>query len=293
MEEALEMDSCDNRLDILRYLGNQLNSRELESFYAHLKSCKECRVEMEAEQALSGLLRDSAPLYTAPSALRARVTALLDHEPARCRPFAWLHGILLTTMSRLAQWAPAWSLALLVIILGLIFIPDAVQQVSAASYVAAATAAHRSYLDGNLPLQIQADSPEVVTAWFSGKLPFTFRLPSSQRNLTARPVYTLMGATLVNYKGNNAALVTYNTVRKDPISLLVTSSKLAVVAGGDEVHSGALTFHYHTNEGFKVITWISGSLAYALVSNVSGSPRASCLVCHQSMVDRDVFKAGP
>ena len=49
--------------------------------------------------------------------------------------------------------------------------------------------------------------------------------------------------------------------------------KFASVAGGDEVHSGALTFHYHTDDGFSVITWISGSNAYALVSDVTGSAR--------------------
>jgi hypothetical protein len=79
-------------------------------------------------------------------------------------------------------------------------------------------------------------------------------------------------------------------VRNQPISLLVVSAKFATVAGGDEVHSGTLTFHYHTDDGFAVITWISGSNAYALVSDVTGSARGSCLVCHQSMADHDSFR---
>jgi mycothiol system anti-sigma-R factor len=294
------MDSCsDNRLNILRYLDNQLSGRELEAFGAHLKTCKECTLQLGAEQALSRLLRDSSPLYPAPLALRARVSAVLNQTPARSPISQGLHQVLPTirrVWRGLAQWTPSWSLALpalLMIVAALIFIPGVTRQVSAASYVSAAAAAHRGYLDGNLPLQIQSESPEVVTAWFSGKLPFTFRLPSSQRELSTRPIYTLTGARLVDYKGSRAAFVSYISVRNQPISLLVVSAKFATVAGGDEVHSGALTFHYQTDDGFAVITWISGSNAYALVSNVTGSARGSCLVCHQSMADHDSFRTGP
>ena len=295
------MDSCsDHSLDILRYLDNQLSDSELEAFSAHLKTCKECTVQMEAEQALSRVLRDSGPLYTAPLALRARVSTVLEQTPARSRISQRFPGNVLPAMRDvwrgLAHWAPSWSLAvpaLLVIVAALIFIPGVSRQVSAASYVSAAAAAHRGYLDGNLPMEIQSESPEVVTAWFSGKLPFTFRLPSSQRDLTSRSIYTLTGGRLVDYKGSQAAFVSYTSARNQPVSLLVASAKFAAVAGGDEVHAGTLTFHYHTGDGFKVVTWVSDGMAYALVSDVSGSARGSCLVCHQSMADHDSFRTGP
>jgi anti-sigma factor RsiW len=301
MEEAHEMDSGSHHsVDILRYLDDELSADELKTFLVHLSTCQKCRERMEAERALTGLLRESRPLYTAPSALRARVSAVLEHPSVRSRTSQWLYGRVLPALRRswqgLAQYPSGWAVALpamLVIIVGLIFLPDVVQHVRAASYVSAATVAHRNYLTGNVPLQIQSDSPEVVTAWFSGRLPFNFRLPSSQQELSGRPIYRLTGASLVTYKGSRAALVTYNTPRREPISLMVTSSQLAVVAGGDEVRSGALTFHYQTDQGFKVITWTNKGLAYALVTDVSSSPRGSCLVCHQSMADRDTFKSAP
>jgi anti-sigma factor RsiW len=175
--------------------------------------------------------------------------------------------------------------------LGLIFVPGAIQQVDAASYVTAAATAHRSYLEGSLPLEIQSDSPEVVTAWFSDKLPFKFRLPSSHENSITPPIYRLTGGRVVSYKGSRAALVTYSSGRKEPISLLITSSTVAPVAGGEEVRDGPLTFHYHSSQGYKVITWSNRTLAYALVSDVSSSARGSCLVCHENMADRGAFKA--
>lgn len=301
MEEALQMDSCsDYSLDILRYLDNQLSGAELNSFLDHLKICHKCTVQMEEEQALSQLLRRSRPLYAAPLAFRARISEVLNQPPARRRTSEWLYGrimpILRDSWRGLAHYSPRWSLALpalLVALVGLIFLPDAIQHVSAASYVAAATAAHRSYLDGTLPLEIQSDSPEVVTAWFSGKLPFSFRLPSPQRDPAGRSTYRLNGASLVKYKGSSAALVTYETANKEPISLLVTSARLAAIAGGAEVQSGPLVFHYRAEQGFEVITWTNKNLAYALVSAVSGSPRQSCLVCHQTMRDHDPFKSSP
>ena len=172
----------------------------------------------------------------------------------------------------------------------LAFVPNAVRQVRAANYVETAVATHRSYLDGNLALGIRSDSAEQVTSWFTGKVPFQFRLPQSTPGDI--PIYHLAGASLVSYRGSPAVLVIYEK-EKERISLLVASSQSAVVDGGEEVRSGALMFHYRTNRGFKVVTWSNHGLSYALVSSVSGSARESCMVCHQSMADRQNFRSGP
>jgi anti-sigma factor RsiW len=131
----------------------------------------------------------------------------------------------------------------------------------------------------------------VVSAWFVGKVPFSFRLPTSQSDRDSKPAYRLSGARLVNYNGSHAALVTYET-QKEKISLLVASGDSAVVAGGDEVRSG-LTFHYRTEESFQVITWSSHALSYALVSSIAAPAQESCMVCHQSMANHDGFRSRP
>jgi hypothetical protein len=71
-------------------------------------------------------------------------------------------------------------------------------------------------------------------------------------------------------------LVIYDK-QKERINLLVASSQSAVVAGGEEVRSGAQLFHYRTDQGFKVVTWSNHGLSYALVSSVSGSARENAL----------------
>jgi len=47
-------------------------------------------------------------------------------------------------------------------------VPGILRRVSANSYIEAAVAAHRSSLNGSLPLEIRSESPSVVTAWFAG-----------------------------------------------------------------------------------------------------------------------------
>jgi hypothetical protein len=128
-----------------------------------------------------------------------------------------------------------------------------------------------------------------VTAWLAQRVPFQFRLPNAQSVVDSIPAYELTGAGLVNDRGSAAALVTYQKP-DEKISLLVEPSKSAVVSGGDEVRFGALSFHYRTDEHFRVITWSNHGLSYALVSSVSISARESCHVCHQSMKDHGDFK---
>jgi hypothetical protein len=177
-----------------------------------------------------------------------------------------------------------------------LLVSNVVREVRASEYVDAAISTHRDYLSGQLPLQIRSDSPQVVTGWLAGKVAFPFRLPDSQAQSTGRPVYRLLGARVVTYKGSQAGLVTYeapqNDTKADTISLLVASSNYAAVAGGVEVRSGDLVFHHRIDSGFQIITWSNHGMAYALVSRAAGSARGSCLVCHQSMADRDTFRPG-
>ena len=286
----------EHNVDILRYLDNELSGKEREEFLSHLKGCVACRALLEEEQELSHLLRQSRLLYTAPAELRARVSADMvrragpNRQPGR--PYQRVPQVVwqaLLGAQRLTSWK-VMAPAALVITLCLILVPEITRRVRAADYVETAAAAHRSYLNGNLPPEIRSDSPEVLTAWVAGKVPFHFCLPAARSIPDSKPVYRLTGARLLNYKDSLAALITYETP-KDRISLVVASDKSAVVVGGNEVRFGLLTFHYRTEGGFEVITWSNHGLSYALVSNLSSSGRQSCLVCHQNMADHDAFQS--
>jgi anti-sigma factor RsiW len=287
------------RSSIPLYLDNELSGDELENFRTHLAGCAACKASLEEEQALSNLLHRSRPLYPAPKALREHTLGIVHSNQygaifAAKRLRRRLQDILSRPFRSNAHPALYWKLstaAVLLLVLALVAIPSFVQRAHATAFVDAAAATHRSYLDGQLPLEIQTSSPAVVTAWFAGKVGFPFQLPSQEVQGREQP-YRLIGARLVNYKNTYAALTTYEMQGKK-ISLLVASSKFAAAAGGEEVRSGDLTFHYYGVEGLKVITWSNHGLAYALVSSFSGSARQSCLVCHQNMADQENFTHHP
>jgi mycothiol system anti-sigma-R factor len=289
------MNPCDEfSARALRYIDNTLQGQDLTAFRAHLQTCGDCRALIEAEQGLSQLLRRTRPLYSAPPALRARVAVILEEHRTRARAReGFSRRVVRLLEGKLAPRFPIPRLgvvvpAVLVVALILAFVPSVARQVRAANYVETAVAMHRGYLNGSVPLQVLSNSPEQVAAWFTGKLEFPFLLPKAQITPQSVPAYQLTGASLVHYQGNSAALVAYQK-QNEKISLLVASNDSATIAGGYEVRSGALVFHYRTEGGFKVITWSNHGLSYALVSSVSGSARESCMVCHQSMADRQSF----
>lgn len=291
------MNPCDEySVRVLSYLDNRLERQDLDDFRAHLEDCSSCRARVETERSLSQLLRRSRPLYSAPPALRARVAAAFERHAALALARTGFYEGLLRMLGR--GWAdPARRVArlrlqtvsLAVMAIFLVVVPSVVRQVRAANYVQAAVATHRSYLGGKLPLELYSNSPEQVTAWFSGKVPFPFRLPSAQVTADSRPAYQLAGASLMKYRGKPGALVAYQK-QNEKITLLVASADSAVVAGGEEVRSGQLTFHYRTDDGLNVVTWTNHGLSYAVVSSVSGPARESCMVCHQSMADQQDFR---
>jgi anti-sigma factor RsiW len=286
------MSACDDYgIQILRYLDNGLQGQDLADFRAHLEYCANCRASVEKERSLSQLLQRSRPLYSAPIALRTRVAAAVERHTDSTRARGGFHERVMRVLesgfakrtSRVIRLR-LLAAALAVIAVLVAFAPTFVRNARAANYVETAVATHRSYLDGNLPLRMRSNSPERVTAWFNGKVPFPFHLPMAQVTPEGPTVYQLTGASVVKYRGEPAALVTYQK-QNEKISLLVASADSAVVAGGDEVRSGNLIFHYHTDEGFHVVTWTNHDLSYALVSSVSGPARESCMICHQSTAD--------
>jgi mycothiol system anti-sigma-R factor len=293
------MKGCDEySATIQLYLDQELNGEDLDDFCAHLEECEACRTELQAEESLSALLHRSRPLYSAPDALRVRVMQATESFSSSTtdvpvRPKSDIATVMTQPLQAARRRAPNWLAlvaAILLVAAGLLLVPRLLRQSSADTYIETAVAAHRSFLNGSLPLEIQSGSPSVVTAWFVGKVPFTFRLPSSAEESEHEQVYQLTGGRLVNYKGGYAALVAYR-MQQQQISLLVSSSRSAAAAGGEEVPSGGIVFHYSKQASFNVITWSNHGLTYALVSSLPGSGRQSCMVCHQNMADSAHFTA--
>jgi len=194
------MNSCDEfNASILPFLDNELSAEDREFFSEHLATCSGCQQKLEEEEKLSRFLHRVRPLHIAPESLRARVAAATTiakvsvqrsqvSEKPRKSVYRMLPQSLRSAVVATPQWT-AWTAAVLLIAIGLTFVPNMVQQAQAMSYVDAAVATHRSYLEGNLPLEVQSGSPDEVSEWFEGKVPFHFRLPASQLASSGKPNY--------------------------------------------------------------------------------------------------------
>jgi hypothetical protein len=148
---------------------------------------------------------------------------------------------------------------------------------------------HQQHLAGGLDLQVESTSPRDVSKWFAGQVSFKVELPNYQEVSGQDQLYRVEGGRVVKFKNDFAAYVSYQ-MDKQPISLLVTSDSVAAPAGGEEIVSKGITFHYDSIDGLKVITWSDRGLTYALVSNLKERGQKSCMVCHQGTKDMDFLE---
>lgn len=297
------MNSCKDTTSLITlWLDGELQGEEVSSLEAHLATCATCPVKVETERRFLAELHTAAPLQCASPELRASVEKILAVASDAPTPHARLH--MNQSWHRLpepgALLSKAWASPLTLLVLAA-FLVIAVLWLSSnpldkrlavtgpSSFAMMAADTHRRYIQRQLPLELVANVPEQISAWFVGKVNFNVKLPDYQEQSGQVKLYSLEGARLVGYREDYAAYVAYR-MRQRPISLVVTSESVAQPAGGEEIVSQGLTFHFDSIHGFKVITWSDRGLTYALVSDLEERGQESCVVCHQGSKDRDLIE---
>lgn len=283
------------------YLDDELHNGEREEFAEHLAGCAECRDLCERERRLLESIRAAPPLYLASAGLRDQVTNILNQKTA---PFTAssslrrnIEDALRTSYAGRLGVRPARAFALAAVMAAAIFAgvwffaarQDSTIPLTPSEFALMAVDTHLRHLRGQLPLEIATDSPEQISAWFAGKVSFRLKLPDYQGSSGQEKLYSLEGARLVGFKKDYAASVAYQ-MRSRLITLVVTSTSVAVPSGGEEIISKGMTFHYDSINGQKVITWSDRGLTYALVSDLEERGQQSCLVCHAGTKDRDFIE---
>jgi anti-sigma factor RsiW len=266
------------------YLDNELQGDERTAFEAHIQSCDACASFVERELTFLNAIRQSAPLHVASPELRARVAEIVNgSEPPVVRE-----------RSRRLKWALPIAAALLVLLLPVVIWrvvrrDDHPENGVPSAFAMMAAESHLRHSRGQLPLEVESSNPQEISEWFTNKVNFNVKLPSYQESSGQEILYTLEGARLVGFQNDYAAYVSYH-MKDRPISLVITSELLAQPAGGEEIKSQGLMFHYNAIEGLKVITWSDRGLTYALVSDLDERGQQSCIVCHQGTKDQDFIE---
>jgi anti-sigma factor RsiW len=177
----------------------------------------------------------------------------------------------------------------LMVIVGVLWtrLPSTRTPLSGPKFAEFAVSTHKQRAQGSLALDVRSDSQQTLNEWFKTRVPFSLALPASPAAPGEERPYRLEGARLVQIGGKTAAYIAY-TMHTGPVSLMVTPDSVAVASGGVEVDFKKVSFHYGMVEGYKVVTWSTRGLTYALVSHEGNSTQQSCMVCHSAMRDRDL-----
>jgi len=296
------MNQCDNiRTQIVFYLDDELQASEVKALEAHLIECDGCRELVDNERRFFTALRGSQPLSPASPELRARVERVLSDGPSPYNAPAELRVRIRRTLSQLgtsttelvgARSAPlVIGLVTIVLLIGVWYASKKsnTELNPPSDFAMMAVNNHQRHLRGQLPLETTADAPEEISDWFAGKVPFRVTLPNYQESSGQEKLYELEGARLVGYRNDYAAYVAYS-MRKRPISLVMTSDAVARPSGGEQIVSNGITFHYDAINGLKVISWSDRGLTYALVSDLEERGQQSCILCHQGTKDQDFIQ---
>jgi len=266
------------------YLDDELQGEERGMVEAHLSDCESCAAIFARELNFLDAVRESAPLHVAPPELRDKVQKILragsveETRPRRAARVSWLVAA-----------AAALLLLLLPFLVWRIVKQNNVPAVKASDFALMAAETHLRHMRGQLPLEMESESPQQISSWFLNKVNFSVKLPNYQESSGQDKLYTLEGARLVGYQKDYAAYVAYR-MKDRPISLVITSDSVARPSGGEEIQARGLTFHYNAIDGLKVLTWSDRGLTYGLVSDLEERGQESCIVCHEGTRDRDFIE---
>lgn len=261
---------------IMFYVDAELQGDERRAFEQHVSQCPSCRARLEEQLRWETAIRRVRPLYPVPDAFRTRLTHLLTHS----RPSSWRHSRIRIVLA---------LAAVLVAALSILLWSQHRTTPPLSSFALAAVEAHQRYTRQQLPLEITSESPETISQWFVGKLPFNVKLPNYPEGPGQAKPYQIVGARLMGFNQDYVAYVAYR-LRNRAISLLVTTQKAAQPSGGEQIAWQGLTFHFNAINGWKVLTWSDNGLTYALVSDFEERGQASCIVCHPGPQDQRMFE---
>jgi len=298
------MSKCEDILARMTvYLDDELEAQECGNITVHLADCASCRASFDSERRLLENVRGCGPLHVAPPELRARVEKLLNNRPmARFAPPELRERVRRTVehfSSRSPRFRfalPAFAMAAVLAVAVLVGLWQLERNYrlpilhGPSQFAMMAADTHQRHIRGQLPLELVSDVPEQISNWFAGKVPFTVKLPNYQESSGQEKTYQLEGARLVGYRNDYAAYVAYQMGTR-PISLVVTSDKVAQPTDGEQIVAQGITFHYNSINGLKVLTWSDRGLTYALVSDLEERGQQSCVVCHQGVKDKDFIES--
>ena len=278
--------SCEHRELLQLYLDGELSGSDQEEFLRHVEGCTSCQEDMQEIRAFSARLTSTNPFEAAPATLRERIAAKLaeNQSNASLSPSGVVRAMPARPRQRLARTLGPIAALLCVSIGGSLIIPQVRAESKANSFVATAIDTHRALADEGAQLDVSSDSPEVVSAWFAGRVSFPFRMPNAGIASEDGAKYRLRGGRLVMFAGQRAAELSFQ-MPGEIVSVLIIPDKSAKARGGEVTYSDAIRLHSMDRGSLHVVTWENKTLTYALISTGVSKGGRSCSTCHEGAAD--------
>lgn len=223
------------------YLDGELDRATGDEIGQHLKQCPACTARRSERDILRRRIREEAPYFAAPAALKLAVRRSIVGQAApagvRTRP-SWLQaGALAVVTALVSAIAGYWFAVQLT--------DSPLREQVVASHVASLGEARRL-------TDVTSVDRHVVKPWFQGKVDFA----PVVRDLSEEG-FALLGARLDHVGDRQAVAIVYR-VRSHLVNLFVWR------AAGNEPEALAVT----NVRGFGVATWADGGLRFGAVSDV-------------------------
>jgi anti-sigma factor RsiW len=237
---------------------------------------------MEEAETFSRRLKQARPFAVAPVALRERIASLAGAQ-AEVEPEMPVHEskvLVMNSRKKTIRYSLALAAMLFLLVGGLLLVPRLRVESNADSFVATAVDSHRALSDAALQLDVQSESPSVVSAWFSQRVSFPFRMPNAGIAADDMAKYKLCGGRLVMFGGERAAVLVFR-LSQQLVTVLIVPDRHARAVGGNVTYSGGIKFHALDRDQMHVVTWENKNLTYALTSNITERTSRACSTCHE------------
>ncbi len=237
-------------------IDGELDAANTLAIETHLKTCSDCRAELERIEGVRELLASAPLAHRAPDSLRAHIDTMLGAQAGSAsrttprpsvRPAPVRGGVIAHVWS--GQWASGAVAGALAACLALVV---GVPQLTHTDTENQLVQSHvRSLLVGHV-VDVQTSNRHVVKPWFNGKIDFAPPVPE-----LADEGFPLVGGRLDYLDDHEVAAIVYRR-RLHTINLFVRPAKTLSVP---------IDFAAR-HEGYNLLRWTSGGLEFWAVSDL-------------------------